>query len=247
MSPVHPCNFMFIGKKILRFKSLNSTNEYAKSIINTSQEGTVVTADEQIAGKGRFGRDWFSPRDGLWFSIILKPKKPSLVSLIIGIALCDSIKTLGLEPHIKWPNDIFINLKKVAGVLTEIEDNTIIVGIGLNLNIKVFPEYLKQKATSLTIEIGKGFNKERIFRSILENIEKRYGMLSKDMIKELLTDYRNYSIVLGKEVLVEMPNCKIEGEAIDIDEDGSLIVKTPDGAVQKVIAGNCTIQDFVYN
>ena len=239
--------FMILGNPILHFTSLNSTNEYAKSILKTAQEGTVIIADEQIAGKGRFGKEWYSPKGGLWFSIILKPEKPTLSSLVSGIALCDALKTLGLGPKIKWPNDILIGSKKVAGILVEIENNTVIVGIGLNLNISTFPSDLKDNATSLFIETGKNFEKKRILNLILKKIKNRYKMMTDKKIKELLEDWRSYSITLGKKIKVQMPNRSIKGEAIDIDEDGALLVKLSNNSIQRIIAGTCTIQNNINN
>lgn len=232
---------MIIGSKLLHFSSLTSTNEYAKSIINTAKEGTVIIADKQIAGKGRFDRHWYSPDSGLWFSIILKPKKTSLFSLVIGIALCDALETIGMEPHIRWPNDILIRTKKVAGILTEVENDTIIVGVGLNVNVRTFPNNLKNNATSLILESGKSFEKKKVLGLILEKIENRYNMLKDNKIQALLNDWRRFSITLSRKVTVEMPHCVVQGEAIDIDEEGALLLKTEGGSIQKIIAGDCRI------
>jgi len=239
---------MLIGNKILRFDILGSTNEYAKTIIDKAPEGIVIIAEEQRAGKGRLNKNWFSPQGGLWFSIILKPPKPNLVSIVIGIAVCDALKALGFSPKIKWPNDILIDSKKVAGILTEIENNMLIIGIGLNLNIKKFPNNFENTATSLMIEKdGKNMGKEKVLSLVLAKIEKRYQMLIDNKTGELLEVWRHYSMIIGKEVIAKMPNCQIEGKAVDIDEDGALLIKTANGSIQKIIAANCTIKDIMHN
>jgi BirA family biotin operon repressor/biotin-[acetyl-CoA-carboxylase] ligase len=234
---------MIIGNKIIHFPSLTSTNDYAKSVLDTVQEGTVIVADRQIAGKGRCQRNWYSPDDGLWFSIILKPKNPSLVSLLIGVALCDALKIFDIEPRIKWPNDILINSKKVAGVLIEIERDIIIVGIGLNVNVRTFPNNLDEKATSLLLVTGTEFDKEKILNRVLREIENKYTMMEKNNALTLLNDCRRYSDTLGRYVTVQMPQCIVEGEALDIDENGALLVKTADGSVQTIIAGDCIVRN----
>jgi BirA family biotin operon repressor/biotin-[acetyl-CoA-carboxylase] ligase len=232
---------MIIGNKITRFSSLASTNDYAKLVLSTLQEGTVIIADRQIAGKGRCHRYWFSPHGGLWFSVILKPKNQSITSLLIGVVLCDVLKTLAVEPRIKWPNDILINSKKVAGVLIEIVQDTVIVGIGLNVNVVVFPGSLDAKATSLLLETGRKFDKEKILHCIIREIEKRYTMIEENGTKILLNDWCRYSDTIGRYVTVQMPQCTVEGKALSINEDGALVVKTADGSVQTIIAGDCTV------
>jgi BirA family biotin operon repressor/biotin-[acetyl-CoA-carboxylase] ligase len=234
---------MIIGNKITRFPSLTSTNDYAKSVITTLQEGTVIIADRQIAGKGRCQRHWYSPVGGLWFSIILKPKNQSIVSLLIGVALCDGLKAFTVEPHIKWPNDILVNSKKVAGVLTEIVQDTIVVGIGLNVNVRTFPDNLDKTATSLFLETGREFDKEKILNCILKEIEKRFTVTEEANTQTLLNDWCRYSDTIGRHVTIQTPQYTVEGEALDINEDGSLLVKRADGSVQTIIAGDCIVRN----
>jgi BirA family biotin operon repressor/biotin-[acetyl-CoA-carboxylase] ligase len=229
------------GHKIIRLDTVDSTNRYAKTLIKKEQEGTIVLAYEQKAGKGRHGRDWYSPPGGLWFSIILRPERPRLFPHVAGIGVCDSLKDLGLKPGIKWPNDILINSRKVAGILIELEGDALIAGIGLDMNIESFPGHLADKVTSLMIETGMVGDREKMLWSILENIEKRYRMLEKNFIDELRLVWRQYSVVLGKEVCVTMPNRTIQGKALDIDEDGSLLIRLDDGSIQRVMAGDCII------
>jgi BirA family biotin operon repressor/biotin-[acetyl-CoA-carboxylase] ligase len=233
-----------IINKILHFPSLTSTNDYAKSVLSTLHEGTVIIADRQIAGKGRYHRCWYSPHGGLWFSVILKPKNQSIVPLLIGVVLCDVLKTFAVEPRIKWPNDILINSKKVAGVLTEIVQDTIIVGIGLNVNVRTFPDNLDKTATSLLLETGRKFNKEKILNSIIKEIEKKFTVKQKSNTQTLLDDWRRYSDTLGRYVTIQMPQCTVEGKALSINEDGALLVKTADGSVQTIIAGDCTVRNI---
>ena len=160
------------------------------------------------------------------------------MSLAMGIGVCDVLNALGFKICIKWPNDILIGSKKIAGILTEIIDEAIIVGFGINLNIKTFPDDLKGKATSTMIESGENFTCQKILNLILENIEQRY-IMTEHNIEKLLDDWRHYSTTIGKKVQIEMPNSIIEGVAVDIDKDGALLVKTDGGVMQKIFAGDC--------
>lgn len=246
------------------FKEVDSTNEFAKSLLKEVQEWTVVIADVQKRGKGRLGKTWYSPPEGLWFSVILKPNSLcQLIPLVAGVAVCEAVKELGVDARIKWPNDILINGKKVAGILAEFEEvqlsgdafaanpylasqgiqPIVVLGVGINLNISEFPEEIKNIATSLLLEKGKPFDKEKVFKLVLKKIEEKYNVLGNGKVTSpLLDEWRAYSITLGKKVRVWTPNGMIQGKAIDIAEDGALLLKLPDGKIEKILAGECSVQ-----
>ena len=144
--------------------------------------------------------------------------------------------------EIKWPNDIIIGGRKVAGILAELEGERVILGIGLNLNISRFPDELKDKATSLLLETGKTYDREKVLKLILGELEKCYKLLKEGNIHSLLNKWREHSTTLGREVEVRTPQGTLGGKAIDIAPDGGLILELPDGSKEKVLAGECSLR-----
>ena len=166
------------GKKIYRFNSLSSTMEKSRELAEKGEkEGTVVVAESQSKGRGRWGRDWFSPQGGLYFSLILRPGKKKLIKplpILAGLSLKKAIKKItGLDSRMKLPNDILINGKKVAGILMEKTDSFLILGIGINTNIK--EEQLTEfSATSLAQLTGKKIDNEKLLSTFLRDFEEDY-------------------------------------------------------------------------
>ncbi len=234
-------------RKVYRFKELASTNEFAKGILKESPEGTLVIADKQTNGKGRFGKSWYSPEEGLWFSVILKPNNTlhsaryQLLSLLAGVVVCEAMSELGVRAKVKWPNDILVDGKKVAGILSEFVDGTVILGIGINLNIQEFPEDIKPTATSLLLEKGKVFDKEEVLKLVLKKIEEKYKLIGVQNFEPLLEEWRSYSDTFGKRISVNTPTGVLQGEMIDIDSDGALLLKLPSGNIEKIFAGECSL------
>ena len=189
-------NTEFIGKKIFHFDELESTNTYAKSIAaQLDGEGQVVITEKQLNGRGRLGRQWVSQNsNGIWMSIILKPKisidQLSKITQVAAAATNLGLLSHGVKTHIKWPNDIIINDKKICGILVEMNSeknisdnisgdskiNYVIVGIGINVNSNTedFPEELRNTATSIKIETNKEFKRNIIAAEILNYFEKLY-------------------------------------------------------------------------
>lgn len=233
---------MEIGGKVYHFTELDSTNDFAKGLLNGAQDGTVIVADKQRKGKGRLGRNWCSSEGGLWFSIILGKGNGLLIPLMAGVALCEILQELGLNVSIKWPNDIIIGAKKIAGILTELEGERVILGIGLNLNISRFPDEIKGIATSLFLETGKTYVREEVLKLILGGIERGYKSLSNGDLQSLLDKWREYSATLGREVEIKTPQRALRGRAIDIAQDGGLLLELSDGSKEKVLAGECSLK-----
>ncbi len=230
-----------IGEQVYRLEEIESTNEYAKSILSDAVNGTVVYAESQSAGKGRFGKVWYSPRGGLYISVILKTKKPELIPIMAGIGICETLNRYDILTGIKWPNDIMLNNKKIAGVLTEIIDDKIILGIGLNLNIVDFPEELKEQASSVLLETKKHLDQITVFQGLCSELNRFYNLLESARITELLLMWYHYTIMLGKNVVIELPDKSMQGRVIDIDQDGALILMLPGGKIERAVAGNCRI------
>lgn len=242
----------FIGKNVLHFETIDSTNDYAKKIGNELRDGSVIISEEQTKGKGRLGRVWESKAgEGIWMSIILKPNiipnKAPFITLIAGASIVKALNILGVDAKIKWPNDITINNKKLSGILTELSAeiervNYIVVGIGMNVKDTDFEEELKDKATSLYKE---NYNVSRIdiVKEILCQFEKLYlDYIEKDDKKEVLDICRQYSAIINKEIYVIKNDQKELVDCIGINEEGNLIIKNKDGNLEEIMSGEVSIR-----
>ncbi len=243
----------YIGKEIHYFPELKSTNIMAKEkalhIEERIAEGTLIITERQSAGKGRLGREWFSPAGGIWLSIILYPQlSPSYISRITLMTAVAAVKAIEIctqiEPQIKWPNDILINEKKVCGILTEMSAeldiiNWVVVGIGVNVNIdhQRFPEDIQANTISLKEVSGEEVLRVKLAQTFLQEFEKYYEKLKRKEFSSILKEWKLYSHTLGKKIRVDMGERIITGEAIDINEEGALILKKEDGELIKIISG----------
>ncbi len=231
------------------FDEIDSTNEYAKKIAQQSPAGTVVIAETQKKGKGRFGRTWASPRGGIWMSIILKPRQgltfPTLFTLFAGLAVVRALKLFGLNANLKWPNDILVEYKKIGGILFEgePESNSIIVGIGLNVNFKLeaLPPAIRETATTIVHELNRVIDKKLLIEDIIIELKSVYARFEKEKGDTLLDEWKRYSNSIGQEVAVKVVNETIEGKIVDIDTDGSLVLEERTGTIRKIIAGEVKI------
>lgn len=242
------------GKKVYSYRKVGSTNLLGFRLAeNEAEEGTVIVADEQSKGKGRMGRSWYSPPGlGIWMSLILRPDIPPFkapgLSICAGLALAQAILEMtGIEAKIKWPNDCLISGKKVGGILLELSAeldriNFVIVGIGVNVNHspKDFPKNLTQTATSIKIKLGKKISRLALLTSFLEKFEKIYSDFKKNGLSPQREMIKSFSSLLGKKVSLKFGKEKIEGVAENIDENGSLVVKTKKGK-KVVTAGEVTV------
>ena len=243
-------NTKTMGQKIFSFESLGSTMDEAFRLgMEAEPEGTIVCAEGQTKGRGRLGRVWVSPKGkGIYFSLILRPKLPPTqmpqITLMIAVALAEALRrTSSLQPTIKWPNDLLIGSKKLAGILTEIRAEVdqvqfVVVGIGVNVNASA--SQLLDTATSLKIETKQSCHRVEIFQEILRSIEHWYGQLLKGHFNEVLDYCRLHSATLKKRVRVHDPAGNIEGEAVGIDEDGGILIRRDNGVVIKKMAGDIT-------
>jgi BirA family transcriptional regulator, biotin operon repressor / biotin---[acetyl-CoA-carboxylase] ligase len=247
-------NTEFIGKKIIYHESISSTQTIAHQLAyEGTEEGTVVVADEQGKGKGRLGRVWHSPKGtGVWMSVILRPNIPPQqapqLTLLAAVAVVKGIKeAVGLDCEIKWPNDILIHGKKVVGILTELQAEadriqSVIIGIGINVNVKEFPEELKAKATSLFVEKnGKEINRAELIQRILEQTETLYNQYLKDGFTVIKLIWESYAVSLGKKIKATTINGSIEGFAKGITEAGVLLVEDDNGKIHQIYSADIEI------
>ncbi|MFA5604352.1 MAG: biotin--[acetyl-CoA-carboxylase] ligase [Dehalococcoidales bacterium] len=239
----------FIGKRIVIYPQLESTMEIAKIAASKGvPEGTVIVAEEQTSGKGRLDRIWISPKGCISLSIILYPDIKHLPSLVMvaSVAIIRTIKKItGIKATIKWPNDILINSKKVGGILIEgtiqhINVGYAVIGVGLNVdfNIKDYPE-IEDIATTLSDEKGKYISRIDIIRTFLVEFEKLY--LLADDTSIVYREWRENMDTIGKKISAKSGNDVYEGIVENVAEDGSLIIKTPDGETINFTAGDVTL------
>ncbi len=233
------------------YPETDSTNDRAKLLATQGYpEGTVVVAEMQRAGRGRRGRTWYSPANrGIYVSIILRPALPShqisRIPLVTAVAVAETLNSeLDLQALIKWPNDILIGGKKIAGILAEAATDMdsieyVVVGIGLNISndINEFPADLRMPATSVQAEQGRLASRTDILRALLYNMEIRYEQLLRGDFKETLAKARTLSMLLGQEVRLESKGDYIIGEAIEINSDGFLLVRDKQGTIRTVMSG----------
>ena len=241
-----------IGRKIIRYESVTSTNEVLKELaLDGVEPGTVVVSGIQTEGRGRMSRTWESPEGGLWLSVLLdatseiEQETLGIIPLMAGCAAVSAISLLtGLNARVKWPNDVLIKGRKVCGILGEMvkveERQLAIIGMGLNVNNPVQEDYeFSQVSTSIVEELGDKASIDELEAAILEELEVRAALLAKGEFHSIIEEWRGLSDTLGKRVRIKIQTEDIEGLARDIDENGSLLVEMGDGEVEKVMAGDC--------
>jgi BirA family biotin operon repressor/biotin-[acetyl-CoA-carboxylase] ligase len=243
-----------IGRKIYAYRSVKSTNDIAAGMAQSGEpEGTIVTAEEQTRGRGRLGRSWHSPPGcGIYVSIILRPRfKPEMapgLAVMTALALADTISAVSKgDIKIKWPNDILIGGRKVAGILTELSAEKkrveyVVIGVGVNVNHKAddFPSELRSIATSLRIANRRKVGRVNLLKRLLENFEKEYRRYHKGQLAASRRKIRRYSSLLGSYVRLRFGNKTVEGIAVDIDHTGALIIEK-DSHRRTITSGEVTV------
>jgi BirA family transcriptional regulator, biotin operon repressor / biotin---[acetyl-CoA-carboxylase] ligase len=245
-----------IGKQAYYFDSIDSTqNQALKMAQDVANDGTVIVAAEQTGGRGRDGRKWESPKGGIWISIILHPKFDISITTLFPIAssLALSIaieKVFLIKPELKWPNDLTIKGKKVAGMLVDVslESNKIenlVLGVGINFNVNVKQIEKSLKGTSNFYGVASLSDQKQnikpiqLVQTFLLELEKIYKALNERQIKKIISEWTSRSSTIGKNVELHTADSKIKGKAIKIDDDGALIV-SDNNKNHRVIAGDIT-------
>ena len=241
------------GKTVHFARETDSTNLWIKRLAKEgAPEGTLALAEFQSAGRGRLGRSWEVPEGtSVMMSILLRPKfepqyAPTL-TLVMGMAVAKAVKSLGFDVSIKWPNDVVVSHKKICGILTEmgVRDGKIdyaVIGVGINVNIREFPEEMADKATSLYLESGKEFDRSQIPGLVMEAFEEYYEKFAatcdlsglKEEYESILANYNQPVRVLAKE--------PYEGVARGITDGGELLVEKTDGTIVAVSAGEVSVR-----
>jgi BirA family transcriptional regulator, biotin operon repressor / biotin---[acetyl-CoA-carboxylase] ligase len=244
-----------IGRNLVCLRETGSTNEEAFKLAEEgAEEGTVVVAEAQRRGKGRLGRQWESPAGvNLYCSVILRPPilpaRAAQMTFLSSVAVARAIADeTSLRPFIKWPNDLLINGRKVAGLLNEMSAETekvnfIVLGIGVNINMQreQFPGTMRHPATSLFLETGKPVNRVDFTRALLEALDLLYGAYLDHGYGPVREEWLARCNFLGSRVRISFLDNELTGTAKGIDEEGALLVERPDGRVERVLAGDVTI------
>ena len=236
---------LWLGKDLRVYDEVQSTNATALLVIRDSPNGMVILAETQVQGRGRLTRPWASPPGGIWMSLILKPKIPlsqvGRINMAVGVALCRTISSLfSLQAGIKWPNDLLMGDQKICGILTEIgaqadQLDYAVVGVGLNVNndSSSFPS--EWKATSLATELDRKIDRCELIARILEETEAAIDNMNSPDIYE---EWRSLSLTLNKQVRISSYSGDLEGEVVDLAEDGALILRQGQ-ELKRVLAGDC--------
>lgn len=238
----------WLGKNIIHKTTTTTTQQIAhQAAQEDAVHGTVIVADEQTKGKGRLARQWYSAKSkGIWMSIILRPNilpvmAPQL-TLLSATVLADTISgNTALTPKIKWPNDIFINHQKTAGILTEMQAEQdqiqyVVIGVGINVNQteEDFQDDIKDKATSLYLETGQEWNIKDLIQHVLLSFEKSYDLFMEKGFQDVKYKWESYGYRIGEQIKIKTLHREWEAKFLGIAEDGALLTLTESDGIKKI-------------
>lgn len=245
-----------VGRDIRVFQETTSTNDVVEKLAHDGvEEGVVVFAEAQTKGRGRLGRSWVSPKGkGLWFSVLLRPNlRPQAATRMVvagAVALSRAIqKQLGLSPEIKWPNDILLRGRKVAGILTELSAELdrikhLVLGVGVDVNQepREFPAELRATATSLRIETGEEIDRAALAAALLAELDEEYHRVTAGQFAAVAADWERQCTTLGHQVTIRVGDRAIEGRAESLDAEGALLLRSQHGRLEHIIGGDVTLE-----
>lgn len=245
-----------VGRDIRVFQETTSTNDVIEKLARDDvREGVVIFAESQSKGRGRLGRKWMSPAGkGLWFSLLLRPPLRAVEATQLTVASAAALRRAieartGLHPVVKWPNDILLNERKIAGILTELRAEVdrikyCILGIGVDVNVDArdYPEDLRGAATSLKAELGRPVGRAGLAVAILRELEADYRRLLAGKFSEISTEWESHCTTIGRRVSVRVGERLIEGRAESLAEDGALVVRTEHGRLDHILGGDIEFQ-----
>ena len=244
----------FVGQSIFSYETVRSTQIIARELAgNGAKDGTVVISNEQTEGTGRLKRKWHSPSDGgIWLSMILRPDIPPYLApqltLLTAVAAVRTLNQFEVDAGIKWPNDVLVKGKKIAGILTELHAESdqihhVIIGIGLNMNqsFESFPDELKEIATSVLIEKKQMIDRVEFLHSFFKNFENMYLLFLEKGFGPIKQLWEEHSITIGKKVTVQNLHSSLTGMAIGINHDGVLIIMDEEQNSHLVYSGDITV------
>jgi BirA family biotin operon repressor/biotin-[acetyl-CoA-carboxylase] ligase len=245
-----------IGRDIRVFEQTTSTNDVIEKLARDGvKEGVVVFAESQTKGRGRLGRKWISPtHKGLWFSLLLRPNLRPQEATQLTVASATALRRAihsetGLNPEIKWPNDILVHGKKVAGILTEMSAELdrvrhIILGIGVNINMSAgeFQPELRKFATSLKIESGRTISRADLATAILRELDGDYARICGGCFAEVADEWEAHCTTIGRDVTIRIGERRLRGRAESLSDEGALLLRTEHGHLESVTGGDVTLE-----
>jgi BirA family biotin operon repressor/biotin-[acetyl-CoA-carboxylase] ligase len=246
-SPDLPYPWEFVGResKIIYHTELPSTMDAAKQLARKGcPDFTTVIAGCQTSGRGRLNRQWLSDKGGLYFTVVLRPDLPPVlsfrVSFLASLTLARTLNEMfDVDVRVKWPNDLLVDERKICGMLSELEaeaDRVAFINVGLGLNVNNDPSGIEPAATSLKAILGRKVSIKDIVARYLDAFEQRMQTLEHDQVIE---EWKTYTVTLNREVRVVTTRDVFTGKAIDVDDNGALVLKCADGSLQKILYGDC--------
>ncbi len=237
-----------LGAEILVFEKTASTNDVAAYLADSgAREGVVVFAEAQTKGRGRHGRAWLSPRGkGLWFSIVLRPNLApaamSRITVAASVAVARAVRqATGLDARIKWPNDVTIGGRKVAGILTELHGAVAILGIGLDVNCRPEDFPVDLPATSLSIASGRLLDRIALAAALLRELDQTYRCARQDF-NPIVAEWAQWSTTLGQQLVLRMGERRIDGHAQALDSDGALLLRRDNGQIERILGADVILE-----
>ena len=245
-----------VGRDIHVFQETTSTNDVIEKLARDgAREGVAVFAESQTRGRGRLGRQWVSPAGkGLWFSVLLRPElTPQAVTRLTVASATALVRAIqaqtGLTLEIKWPNDILIRGRKVAGILTELSAELdrvkyVVLGVGVDVNLGAaeFPADLRKSATSLKLESGRMISRPELAVAVLRELDEDYARISDSRFAALADEWEAHCSTLGRDVVIRIGERRIHGRAESLGEDGALLLRTDHGHLERIIGGDLTLE-----
>jgi BirA family biotin operon repressor/biotin-[acetyl-CoA-carboxylase] ligase len=245
-----------VGRDIRVFEQTTSTNDVIERLARDGvKEGAVVFAESQTKGRGRLGRSWTSPaRKGLWFSVLLRPElhpqEATQLTVASATALRRAIQSAtGLNPEIKWPNDILVRGRKAAGILTELSAELdkvrhVILGIGVDVNLGTneFPAELRRTATSLKIEAGETISRPELATAIMRELDYDYGRVCGNLFADVADEWEAHCTTIGRAVTIQIGGRRVTGRAESLDDNGALLLRTEHGHLERIVGGDVTLE-----
>jgi BirA family biotin operon repressor/biotin-[acetyl-CoA-carboxylase] ligase len=243
-----------LGRQVLFLPETTSTSEVAFDLaLKGAPSGQVVIADSQTKGKGRLGRSWASPPgSNLYLSVVVRPDLPTVraaeLTLVSAVALAETLIDIGCKARIKWPNDVEIEAKKVAGILTELTAegdrvSFVILGMGVNLNMATrdFPVELRDRATSVSLATGGRVSRASFCASLLERLEQWLDRHEDGGFAPVRARWTGLASTPGSRVRVTLGGREVIGDALEIDSNGALLVRSDSGKIERVLVGDVEV------
>ena len=246
-----------VGRDIRVFRETTSTSDLAARLAHDGvEEGVVIFAESQTPGRGRLGRKWVSPSGkGLWCSVLLRPafrpQEATRLTVAAATAIARAVATrTGLTPEVKWPNDLLIRGRKFGGILTELSGEQdrvahIILGIGLDVNLAAsdLPAELRGQATSLRLELGRPVHRAELAVAVLRELDADYRRINTGNYQAVADEWESLCTTLGRQIEVRVGDRRFRGRAEALDSDGSLLLRTEHGRLERILGGDVTMKN----